>query len=119
MEVVEVHVRIWNLDPAGPPAQARVMYNRLLPFINLGFCLGLRMIKEALVLRGIIATSTMRLPRAITLDAHDRRELPCILTDWEDLLDADTARNHLQCGPIVRYSYSFGFPWATFSTRLL
>lgn len=85
VEVVDIHVRIWNLYHAGQPAQARGVYNRLLPFINLGFCLGLRMIKEALVWRGIIATSTMRLPGATQLDEHDHRELQHILTSLADL----------------------------------
>ncbi len=85
VEVVDIHVQIWNLYHAGQAEQARCVYNRLLPFINLGFCLGLRLIKEALVWRGIIATSTMRLPGAIQLDPHDHSELQHILTGLEDL----------------------------------
>ncbi len=85
VEVVDIHVQIWNLYHSGQPEQARRIYNRLLPFINLGFCLGLSMIKEALVWRGIIATSVMRRPGAIKLDEHDHRELQHILTGLEDL----------------------------------
>lgn len=86
VEVVDVHVRIWELFQAGQPEAARALYNRLLPFINLGFCLGLRLIKEALVHRGIIAAAHMRRPGLPSLDAHDRMELETILAGIEDLL---------------------------------
>ncbi len=86
VEIVDGHVQVWNLYQAGEPEKARAVYNRLLPFINLGFCLGLRLIKEALVLRGILATAEMRRPGMTRLDAHDRRELEIVLDDLSDIL---------------------------------
>lgn len=86
VEVVDVHVRIWDLHRAGQVEQARDLYDRLLPFINLGFCLGLRMIKETLVRRGIIATAEMRRPGMPVLDGHDARELDIILDRMGDIL---------------------------------
>ncbi len=86
VEIVDGHVQVWNLYQAGEHAQARAIYNRLLPFINLGFCLGLRMIKETLVLRGILETAEMRRPGMPRLDAHDRRELETIVEGLSDIL---------------------------------
>ncbi len=86
VEIVDGHVQVWNLYQAGEHEKARVLYNRLLPFINLGFCLGLRMIKEALVLRGILDTAEMRRPGVTRLDAQDRRELEIIVDGLSDIL---------------------------------
>lgn len=86
VEVVDVHVRIWELFQAGQTEAARALYNRLLPFINLGFCLGLRYIKEALVRRGVIAASHMRRPGMTALDAYDQQELDAIFAGMDDIL---------------------------------
>ena len=86
VEIVDGHVQVWNLYQAGEHEKARAVYNRLLPFINLGFCLGLRMIKEALVLRGILETAAMRYPGVPQLDAQDRQELETVLGGLSDIL---------------------------------
>lgn len=86
VEIVDGHVQVWNLYHAGRTEEARAIYNRLLPFINLGFCLGLGLIKEALVKRGILATAATRRPGLPSLDACDRRELDIVLADLEDVL---------------------------------
>lgn len=86
VEIVDVHVQVWNLFQAGEHERARGLYNRLLPFMNFGFCLGLRMIKEALVMRGILTTAEARLPGLTKLDAQDRLELKTIMDNLSDLL---------------------------------
>ena len=86
VEIVDGHVQVWNLYQGGEHEQARDIYNRLLPFMNLGFCLGLRMIKEALVMRGILSTAEMRRPGVAKLDAHDRLELETIMDGLSDIL---------------------------------
>ena len=86
VEIVDVHVRIWDLHHAGERQAARDLYDRLLPFINLGFCLGLSVIKELLVRRGIIANSHTRRTGLPTLDAYDCRELDIVLGRIDDLL---------------------------------
>ena len=85
VEVVDVHVQIWNAFQAGDEAGARQIYNRLLPFINLTFLLGLRLCKEVLVRRGVIQTARMRLPGDFLLDDEDYRELNTILADLNPL----------------------------------
>ncbi len=86
VEIVDGHVQVWDLYQAGEHEKARAVYNRLLPFINLGFCLGLRMIKEMLVMRGILDTAEMRRPGMASLDAHDRQELETIVAGLSDIL---------------------------------
>ncbi len=86
VEIVDVHVRIWDLFHAGEQAAARDLYDRLLPFINLGFCLGLSVIKELLVRRGIIGTAHTRRTGLPALDGQDAKELDIILDRIDDLL---------------------------------
>jgi 4-hydroxy-tetrahydrodipicolinate synthase len=93
VEVVDVHVQIWNAFQAGDEAGARQIYNRLLPFINLTFLLGLRLCKEVLVRRGIIQTAGMRLPGDFLLDDEDYRELDTILADLRPLFRANPPTN--------------------------
>lgn len=85
-EAVELHVAIWNAYQSGDCAGARRLFNALLPLINLILLLGLRVCKEVLVRRGIIATATMRLPGATVLDAQDQEELTSILEDLHPFL---------------------------------
>src|SRR5207247_10935532 len=88
VEVVDVHVQIWNTFQAGDEAAARQIYNRLLPLINLTFLLGLRLCKEVLVRRGVIQTARMRMPGNFALDEEDYRELDTILADLKPLFRA-------------------------------
>jgi 4-hydroxy-tetrahydrodipicolinate synthase len=78
-EAVDVHVQIWDAYQAGEEARARDIFNQLLPLINLVNMLGLRVCKEVLVRRGVLAGAAMRMPGATVLDAEDQRELDVIL----------------------------------------
>lgn len=84
-EAVDVHVQIWEAYQAGDPGRARQLFNQLLPLINLILILGLKVCKEVLVRRGIIASAAMRMPGALSLDAEDERELDQILQDLQSL----------------------------------
>jgi dihydrodipicolinate synthase/N-acetylneuraminate lyase len=88
VEIVDIHVQIWNAFQAGDEAGARQIYNRLLPLINLTFLLGLRLCKEILVRRGVIETARMRTPGTFELDEEDYRELDTILADLRPLFKA-------------------------------
>lgn len=88
VEVVDIHVQIWEVFQAGDETGARQLYNRLLPLINLTFLLGLRLCKEVLVRRGIIETARMRMPGDFDLDGEDYHELDTILADLKQLFRA-------------------------------
>ena len=82
-ELTDLHRRIWDAWQAGDEAEARRLFNLLLPLINLILLLGVRLCKELLVRRGVFATSALRIPGQPRLDAEDRRELEQILAAIE------------------------------------
>ena len=85
VEVVDVHVQIWNAFQAGKKAEARRIFNRLAPLIHLTFNLGLPLVKEVLVRRGLIRSARMRQPGSTALDASDHHELDIVLGEIEPL----------------------------------
>lgn len=85
VEIVDVHVKIWNAFQAGDRAGARAVFNQVAPFIHLTFNLGLPFVKEVLVRRGLLRTALMRQPGAAALDDADRRELDVALAEIEHL----------------------------------
>lgn len=85
VEVVDVHVKIWNAFQAGDKAGARRLFNQLAPLIHLNFSLGIPFVKEVLVRRGILRSSLMRQPGATALDDADQRELDTVLGEIEPL----------------------------------
>ena len=85
VEIVDVHVKIWNAFQAGDRAGARAVFNQVAPFIHLTFNLGLPFVKEVLVRRGLLRSGLMRQPGAAALDDADRRELDVALAEIEHL----------------------------------
>ena len=84
-QTVDIYVRIWDAYQGGDHTEARRLFNRHLPLINLIVLLGLPVCKEVLVRRGVITTNQMRTPGAADLDEGDHEELTQILADIEDL----------------------------------
>jgi dihydrodipicolinate synthase/N-acetylneuraminate lyase len=84
-EVTDVDVQIWNAIEAGDLALARQIHNRLIPLLNIEAMYGAAIYKEVLKRRGIIATSVMRGPGLVELDAFDQQELDAILDDVSQL----------------------------------
>lgn len=80
-EVTDVHVALWNALEAGDEAGARVIFNRLLPLLNLEWLYGAAVYKEVLRRRGVIANAVLRGPGLPALDPFDHRELDAILAD--------------------------------------
>ena len=91
VEVVDIHAQIWDAYQSGDKAGAREIFNQLSPFIHLTFSLGLRLVKETLVRRGVLQTANMRQPGVLQLDEADFRELDIALGEIEHLFTA-TAR---------------------------
>ena len=83
--VVDVHVQIWDAFQEGDETTARQIFNQLLPLTNLTLILGMPLVKEVLVRRGVIQTTGMRIPGGVTLDEEDLRELDIILADLQPL----------------------------------
>lgn len=80
-ETTDVYVQIWDAFQSGDEAEARRIFSRLLPLINLAGLLGMRPLLEVLVRRGVLRTTLMRTPGRPELDQDDRRELDAILED--------------------------------------
>lgn len=86
-EMTDVHVRVWDAWQAGDEAEARRVYDRLLPLINQILMLGLPLCKWVLKRRGIISNTALRTPGGGgALDAGDEREIEAILEGLTDLL---------------------------------
>ncbi len=78
---VDFHVAIINAYFDGRRDEARRLYNRLLPAINMGMMLGLGFTKSVLVRRGVLKSARCRDDSPL-LDAQDHQELDEI---WADL----------------------------------
>lgn len=87
-ELTDVYVAVWDAFQAGDEQGARAIFNRLLPEINLAGMLGMRVCKQVLVRRGVIASDLMRQPGCPELDDEDQRELDIILKELEPLYRA-------------------------------
>jgi 4-hydroxy-tetrahydrodipicolinate synthase len=85
VEAVDVHVQIWKAYQSGNEAGARMIFNQLLPLINLITLLGLCVCKEVLIMRGVFESAVMRIPESLSLDAEDRKELEIIIEDLKPL----------------------------------
>jgi len=81
VEMIDIHVQVWNSYQSGDEAGARKIFNQLLPLINLITILGLNVCKEVLVMRGIFESAGMLIPDTVSLDTEDRRELEIIIED--------------------------------------
>ncbi len=80
----DVLVDIWDQLENGEQDRAREGFNRLLPLMIYERLYGVRVYKEVMCRRGIIATPTQRTPGA-ALDECDRLELEVILEGVEPL----------------------------------
>jgi 4-hydroxy-tetrahydrodipicolinate synthase len=74
-QFTDVSVQIYNLATQGNIAEARRIFEKLLPMINLEEIYGLPFMKEVLVRRGVFTTAKLRGVAGGGLDDLDRREL--------------------------------------------
>lgn len=93
--ITEAHVATWDaleaggLDDQGQQvvtAEARALFNRLLPALNFEFFFGMTAYKQTFWRRGIIKTPVTRSPGSKPFDRYDAEELNTILADLDDLL---------------------------------
>ncbi len=83
-QVTDVHVAIWNKLDSGDLDEARRLFDRLLPLLNMEAHYALSIYKEVLKRRGVIASANTR-GGGVPLDAYDHKELDAILADVSDL----------------------------------
>ncbi len=81
-EFIDVDVDVYKLAAAGRKAEARALFARLLPMINMEEIYGIAFAKEVLVRRGVFKTAKMRGVSQSALDPIDRQELNAW---WEEL----------------------------------
>ena len=84
-ELPDVYAQVWDAFQAGDEAEARRVFDLLLPEINLAMLLSMRVCKEVLVRRGVFSSARMRQPGCVELDDDDQRELDAILKKLEPL----------------------------------
>ena len=83
-QVTDVHVAIWNKLDSGEMEEARRLFDRLLPLLNMEAHYALSIYKEVLKRRGVIASAKTR-GGGVPLDAYDHQELDAILADVSEL----------------------------------
>jgi 4-hydroxy-tetrahydrodipicolinate synthase len=83
--VPDVQAALWKALEADDWPKARQIFYRLLPLYTMEGRFGPVLCKEILRRRGIISTTTARVPAPAQLDAVDHEELSLILADLRDL----------------------------------
>ena len=85
VEIVDIHVQIWTAFQAGEKDKAREIFNRISPLIHINLNMGLPVVKEIMVRRGILKTNKVRQPGIKMMDQADYDELDAALALVEDL----------------------------------
>ena len=88
-DIPDVHTAIWNAYENGDIVEARRLFNRLLPLLNMQSLYPLQVYKEVLKRRGVIQNAFMRNYFQTPLDVFDYRELDVILLAIKDLMIID------------------------------
>ena len=78
----DVYVHIWDLYEAGKFEEARQVYYKFLPMINMELILSVSLAKYCLIKRGVFACEYSRRPDGVVLDEFDVKEInKC----WEEI----------------------------------
>ena len=84
-EITELHVAMYDRFIAGDTAQARDLFERTLPLLNMQAIFRWRLTKAVLQRRGLIDSAHVRAAGA-RLDRYDRHELAALLERLSDLV---------------------------------
>jgi dihydrodipicolinate synthase/N-acetylneuraminate lyase len=79
VEIVDIHIQIWDAFQSGDKAKAREIFNQIAPLIHINLNMGVPVVKEILIRRGIIKTNKMRQPGVKLMSDADYRELDAAL----------------------------------------
>lgn len=85
-EYVEIHVRIWDLVQQDKWGEARAVFERILPLLNMAAIFRQSVVKEVLFRRGLISTSKIRDDNPMP-DPQDLLEISTHMTSIEPLMD--------------------------------
>ena len=81
----DIHSNIWNLLENDKEDEAREIYDKLLPLINIENLYGIPVFKEILYKRGIISNTLVRSPGKTYLDKYDLKEINFLFDSIKDL----------------------------------
>ena len=84
-DVLDISRKLWDLLESGDQAQARALFERMLPLINLESIYTTTLYKAVLHRRGVIRNPKVRNRQFDELDAIDQRELHSVLDGMGDL----------------------------------
>ena len=93
-EIADVHVALWNAVQAGEDKQARKIFQRLLPLLDLESTYGMPLMKEVLKMRGVIGSAAVRQAGFRLLDDHAREEAATIMDDLTEFMLAAYPHRH-------------------------
>jgi len=85
-EFADIHVALWRAIEEKRVADARDIFRRLLPLLDLEHAYGVPLAKEVLKMRGVIPTAAWRQTGCRALDAHARAEVAALLDDAARLM---------------------------------
>ena len=85
VELTDLHVAIWDAWRAGDEARARSLYTLSLPLLIQQAVFRMRLTKEVLRLRGVLAHTGVRDPLP-ELDDGDRAEIATLVAALDDAL---------------------------------
>jgi 4-hydroxy-tetrahydrodipicolinate synthase len=74
-QFIDVHVQVYDLAAAGKEQEARELFEKLLPMINLEEIYGLHFVKTVLVRRGVFKTAKLRGAGGGGMDSLDEKEM--------------------------------------------
>ena len=85
-EIADVHVALWNAIEAKDDKRVRLIFNRLLPLLDMESNYGMPLMKEVLKMRGVIGSAAVRQSGFRMLDDHAREEAATIMDDLTEFM---------------------------------
>lgn len=82
-EFCDILVKVYEKLQSGNEEEARQIFNKIIPLIDMELLLGEALSKEVLKRRGIITSNYVRISANKSLDKYDRQELDILLKDVE------------------------------------
>lgn len=88
VEIVDIHVKLYEAFKAGDRARARDIYIRTLPLLLVQLTFRMRLTKHVLALRGLVQNTSVRAPLP-EFDEKGIEELRMMLDEMGDLMSAE------------------------------
>ena len=85
-EIADVHVALWNAIESKDDKRVRLIFQRLLPLLDMEGNYGMPLMKEVLKMRGVIGSAAVRQSGFRALDDAARAEAAAIMDDLADLM---------------------------------